>query len=424
MCEEDKVMISIMKKEILEHLTTYRFALVSGLTGVLMAVSLLVGVGDYRVRLENYGVMQPKEPGSPNIVLPPNPVSVLVQGLDPRLGKVYELTSLGVTVHSNERTINRLFSLFAVPDQMFIIKVVLALTALLMSFDALCGEKEQGTLKLLLASGGRRSDIYAGKFLGRYLLTVSPFVIASLACVAVLSLLPDIQAGGYFLGRCALVLLVALVYAAVFTALGLLISSVAHRSETSLALSMSAWVLLVFVIPEAGPGIAQAARSVPASDRVEMETRQHFIQAVFERIEREKITGNGTDGMRMVDEIREANSQLMESYRPKLNDQITLADVLMRWSPAGAVTFLLADVTNTGIAEELRLKDAVVLHMNRNFNRFAGIDKTPFEGFSYERAGLGEIMSRTGTVNVIVLAAFFLGFLVFGMGMFSRYDPR
>ena len=417
-------MISIMKKEILEHLTTYRFALVTGLMGILMAVSLLVCLGDYRIRLENYGVMQPRDPGSPDVVLPPNPLSVLVQGLDPRLGKVYELTSRGITVHSSERTINRLFSLFAVPDQMFIIKVVLALTALLMSFDALCGEKEQGTLKLLLASGGRRSDIYAGKFLGRYVLTASPFVISYLACVFALGMLPDIQAGGYFLGRCAVVLLVALAYAAVFTALGLLISSVAHASETSLALSMSAWVLLVFVIPEAGPGIAQAARSVPAADRVEMETRQQTIRAIVERIEREKVNGYGTDGMRMVDEIREANSHLMESYRPKLNDQITLADVLMRWSPAGAVTFLLADATNTGIAEELRLKDAVVLHLNRNFNRFAGIDRTPFEGFHYERAGLGEIMSRTGTVNVIVLTAFFLGFLGFGMGLFSRYDPR
>lgn len=51
-----------------------------------------------------------------------------------------------------DRYENPLLRLFTTPDYAYIINIVISLLAMLFVFDSICGEKEQGTLKLLLAN--------------------------------------------------------------------------------------------------------------------------------------------------------------------------------------------------------------------------------------------------------------------------------
>jgi ABC-type transport system involved in multi-copper enzyme maturation permease subunit len=144
-------MIGIVKKEILENLATYRFYVLTGLMFTLMLISIIVSYGDYHLRVENYNVLRPTAQETNKIILPPEPLSIFAKGLDANVGGLYQLGPLGVEVQPNQQSINRLSSLFSIPDKLFVIKVVLALIAVLFTFDAVCGEKEQGTLKLMLA---------------------------------------------------------------------------------------------------------------------------------------------------------------------------------------------------------------------------------------------------------------------------------
>jgi ABC-type transport system involved in multi-copper enzyme maturation permease subunit len=148
----------IAKKEILENLTTYRFLILTGLLCILIVVSIIVSYGDYRLRLENYNILHSKE-NAANVIIPLTPISIFSRGLDANLGRLYEISLLGIQVHKSQQSVNLLFSLFTVPDMLFIIKVMLSLIALLFTFDTICGEKEQGTLRLLLASGGHRTSL-------------------------------------------------------------------------------------------------------------------------------------------------------------------------------------------------------------------------------------------------------------------------
>lgn len=417
-------MMTILKKEILENLTTYRFYVLTGLLCLLMLISIIVSYGDYRLRLENYNTLQPQGSNHENIIIPPNPLSIIAKGLDANLGRLYKISALGIEVNPNQQSINRLFSLFTVPDMLFIIRVVLALCALLFSFDAISGERENGTLKLILAGGGQRVSLLLGKLFGRFTLVYVPFLVLFLVAVITVSVLPDVQAGSYYWERVGLILVVSGVYVLVFSSLGTSFSCLVHRSSTSMMFSLAFWVFFVFVVPNMGVTIAQSMSDVPPGDRVEMESRLSTVQAIFETIQHVKSSGDQKEFARIMVQVKEANSHLLETYRPKLNRLINVTQDIVRISPSGALSFLITEIANTGMGEELRLKDAIILYVNRNFNRLAGLEKSPVEAFEYRPASLGSIFAGSAAIDVLILILFAFGFIGFAMTSFLRYDPR
>lgn len=410
----------IIKKEILENLTTYRFLLLTGLLTLLIIVSIIVTYGDYQLRIDNYNVLRP-EKSSANVIISPNPLSIFVRGLDANLGRLYEVSLLGIDVHSSQQSINRLFSLFTVPDILFIIKVVLALVALLFAGDAICGDKENGTLKLALANGGSRFEILLGKLAGRFLITFVPFLILYIVTVIVVSLLPDVKTDGTFWIRIGIIGLASCVYCLVFTSLGIFISSLTIRSSTSMIACLAVWIFLVFIVPNMGVTIAKASADVPPGDRVEMEKRLENIKAIFERVQHEN---EGNSYVRMVEQIKESNSQMFETYRPELNSLIRTTKSIMRISPAGSLTFLLTDVSGTGLLEESYLKDWISQYVSRNFDKIVELEKGEINSFAYNRKPLADIFSESAVADCVILILFAVSFIVFAMIAFFRYDVR
>ena len=412
----------LAKKEILENLTTYRFFILTGLLAIIIIVSIFVSYGDYQLRLENYSALRPAA-GSANAMTPPNPLSIFARGLDGNIGRLYELDLTGIQVHSSQQSVNRLFSLFTMPDMLFIIKVLLAVIALMFSFDAVCGEKEAGTLKLMLACGSSRSSILFGKLAGRFSLVFVPFSLLFLASAIAVSVLPDVRADAYFWHRIIAIGLVSGVYTLVFTALGAFISSLVSRSATSLVLGLGLWTVFVFIIPSLGVTAAKSIADVPPADRVEMESRLGTIQAIYDRIQKE-TKGDTRAGIEMVRQLRETNSRLLDSYRPKLDRLTRVTKSILRFSPAGALTFLVTDVANTGILEESALKDAIVRHYNRNFARIIQMERGAPEAFAFSRATLSGVLSESAFVDCAVLLLFAGAFIALAMQKLSSYDPR
>ncbi|MFI5250912.1 MAG: ABC transporter permease [Bacteroidota bacterium] len=415
-------MISIAKKEILEHLTSERFYILTGLLIVLMALSLIVSYGDYQLRAEHYALNHP-QPNSSNIMIPPTALSIFAKGVDSNIGRLYYITERGIEGEDTEQTINRLFALFTVPDMLFIIKVMLSLIALLISFDGITGEKESGTLKLALSSGSNRSSILFGKILGKFLLVFVPFAVLFLISAVIVSVLPDVQRTGDYWYRIIYFLFASTIYIFIFTGLGIFLSSLVHRSSTSLVLCLTVWIFFIFLIPQMGITLGRAMIDVPTGERVEMQSRLASIRAIYERIQQDKEnTMNGWK--KLVNDIQTTNSEMLDTYRPKLNHLIRVTTNIARCSPAGALTFIVTDGANTGVYEEMRYKDGVSMFAGRNFELINNIKKGTMENFQYERAPLGEVISRSVSTDIILLFVFSFGFIICSMISFSRYDPR
>jgi Cu-processing system permease protein len=123
--------------------------------------------------------------------------------------------------------------------------LLLPLIALLLSFDAVVGEAERGTLLLLLASPVLRWQVVLGKFLGQSAImavaTVLGFGVAALT-VAARAGAPDAEAAGAF----ALLIGSSVLLGAAFIALGLLVSVLVRERQTAAGAALGLW--LVFAV--------------------------------------------------------------------------------------------------------------------------------------------------------------------------------
>ena len=121
------------------------------------------------------------------------------------------------------------------------------LAALVVSADAISGERERGTLEALLVTPVSRRSLVIGKLVAATTMWVATLAVA-LPFVAVMADGPGVAADA------VLVLVVAgALVAAALTALGLAISSIAMSNRVSLAAAVA--ILLLLAAPSQLPGI-------------------------------------------------------------------------------------------------------------------------------------------------------------------------
>ena len=141
--------------------------------------------------------------------------------------------------------------------------LLLPLIALLLSFDAVVGEAERGTLLLLLASPILRWQVVLGKFLGQIAIlavaTALGYGVAALA-VAARSGVPDWAAVGAF----ATLIGSSVLLGAAFVALGLLVSVLVRERQTAAGVALGLWLgaAVIYDLALLGALVADAGRHV------------------------------------------------------------------------------------------------------------------------------------------------------------------
>lgn len=120
---------------------------------------------------------------------------------------------------------------------------LIPLIALLMSFDAIAGEIERGTLALVLTYPVRRVELVLGKFLA-HLAVLAMAVVAGYGVAAIAAFAIDARA---IEGLPAVVRLTwtSLVLGAAFIGIGYTVSVIARRPGTAAGLVVALWLVLI-----------------------------------------------------------------------------------------------------------------------------------------------------------------------------------
>jgi ABC-type transport system involved in multi-copper enzyme maturation permease subunit len=144
----------------------------------------------------------------------------------------------------------------------------LSFIALLFTFDAVSGEKEDKTLALALANSISRGTLLFGKYLSA-ILTFLVIVVTGI----ILSLLIVLLSGGISLTSAILLetagfLFVSSLMAAVLSAIGLFCSVATRSSNVSLLLALTFWLIIVVVIPNSSSFLAKTAFPIEKSESV------------------------------------------------------------------------------------------------------------------------------------------------------------
>jgi Cu-processing system permease protein len=122
---------------------------------------------------------------------------------------------------------------------------LIPLIALTLSYDAIVGEKERGTLLLLLTYPVKRWQVIAGKFLGHLAIIASAVILGYGATGTYLALTGDLQPGdgAMFFSMLAS----SVILGGVFVALGYLISVTVSSRATAAGIAVACWLFIVVV---------------------------------------------------------------------------------------------------------------------------------------------------------------------------------
>ena len=232
------MLIGLIKKEIVNNVLSLRFTVTFVLFVALIQLSVFVMGRDYESamatqqaskaahsdRLSALDNIEDDNEKLDDLIYnrgvyrtrAPYPLSVFAHGLENDVPTLVH-TSMWVSRKIDEGSYrNPIFSLFATPDFSYIITIVVSLLALLFVFDAVCGEKERGTLKIVLANSVPRDLFLASKWIGGYLTLVLPFLIALLGAVTYLYVTGTVQLAGDNLARLAWITVASLLYISLF----------------------------------------------------------------------------------------------------------------------------------------------------------------------------------------------------------------
>ena len=257
------MLTTLIRRELLAHLLAYRFFVAMIVLLALVIANTVVLIYDYERRLALYDKAiqshhdevvstQTYSPLHLHANRPPNPLSLFNQGLDKRLGNSVHVNHAFVPtlwdagLHGMD---NPFLNLLSSIDLVVVFQVVLSLLALLFAYDAVSGEHEKGTLRLIMTTSASRGKILLAKYTGAMATLVVPLTISLILAQILISgsgsivLSGDdwIRIGGFFL--------TSILYLSVFYLMGLLISATTRRTATALMSCMFAWVFLVLIYP-------------------------------------------------------------------------------------------------------------------------------------------------------------------------------
>ena len=256
-------MLTLIRRELLDNLMTFRFAAAVFIMLLLVVANTAVQIQDYERRLVDYNTavkthhQQSREKktysaGKFDVDRPPNPLSIFNIGMDKQLGNQVEVyfgfvpTLWDAKMHGSDNPIMNIFSSI---DIAFIFKVVLSLLALIFAYDTLAGEHERGTLRLVLTHPVRRGHILFAKYMSAMVCLLVPLLMSVSLGVILLTTSTSISLSTDDFLRIAGFILTTIVYLSVFYLIGMFISAVTRRTGTALMLSMFVWGFWVLIYP-------------------------------------------------------------------------------------------------------------------------------------------------------------------------------
>ncbi len=369
----------IIKRELYDNLNSLRFALATALLFVLMLINAVIHVQEHPVRMQKYhdatteslntlrsrtDLFSIAQEGPGNLYKKPSPLYFCAEGGDIFLSDfVYGTPSIQIT--NNLRGFWSLHYPGAFPnssnirpatikvDWGFVIGYVLSLIAVLFTFDSISGERERGTLRLMLANSVPRHTVLIGKFLGALVSISVPFALAILMNLLVISTSSNVYLGTDTWIRLLIIFFLAILYLCLFLALGVLVSSFVQNSGASLVILLLTWCTFVVFIPGTFASMASGFSNPMTYDEFYKRQVQNRRELRGEYVALLQETRGFPNKKRQIDSAyvikgAEQVERLNQGHLTQQIAQIQLARSVTRISPVTLIQHLLEVFVGTG----------------------------------------------------------------------------
>ncbi len=367
-------MKTIIKKELLDHLQSIQFSVLVVISIILFLANGIIFVKKFDAQNSWYNeqiaklYQQPSTMGTA-LFAKPNSLIFMAEGGDKYRPAGYQLYPKGRLSTMPGKVRN--FKMPDIPelDWAFIIKIIFTLYVLLLGYSSISGEKEQGTLRLILSNSHGRVKYLVSKYIAIILTVSIPLLIAVLISLIILGVsIPQVLTLNN-LFRILSMLILAFAYLSIFAFLSLLISSLIHQSSLVLLILLAVWILFAIIIPNVPNILSEEFSKVPS----EYETANQIgpliqkqvwegITKIREQVDQGKIKTE-EELKRLTDEAFEQGQQDLakhyKSYNDAMKQRAMMARNLARISPTALFQFASESIAQAGLIQEERFeKDA------------------------------------------------------------------
>ena len=485
---------TLIRKEIVETMLDLRFVIATLLCVVLIPLGMYVSRKDYEQRIDDYQrshQMYRQHYGKiigANVAVeghrPPSILSIFALGLDSFMPDKVITSRSGLFRTAKDPGIDNPESLlFGKADLLFNISFVVSLAVLLFTFNSISGEKEMGTLRMMISNPIPRSQILLAKIVGSYTTLLIPLVISLLIALIILDASPYISILSSHIWPAFLVIvLITFLFILAMVTMSICISTLTHSPITSIVILLFVWVIVVLVIPKVSPIVAQIIYPIESRNVTDLRKQivtkdidEEFTQKrrrlfdkcrttfgvdtgvgisnvqqneadkqAYAQYDREVLPLNEEKQRCIADEIK----KIEQAYRNKRNIQASIAINLSRISPVSCYTYLVSGLSQTGVTESERffknaqrfqdeikaaIYDNFVLKTYGGMGRGTASTTEKVDGFDpakitvpemqYQYSTLAEAL-QTGWIDILLLFLFNILFFLGAFIRFRKYDVR
>ena len=457
----------LIRKELLEQLLSLRFALACFLCLSISVTSVYVRSKEYaqatamfRCNLAKHQLLiEANDLGEVtqlgvNIDKPANLLQICFQGLQSAWTTTVRIHHGVFPQYHGDYGENPLQFLFPEVDLFFFVGVVMSLIAMAFSYDAVAGEKELGTLKLLMSYSLPRDRVLLAKWMGGYLALITPFLLAMLVGLLVLVLSPAVAPSPEQMIALMLIGLAALLYLAAMYSLGIFVSARTRQSSTAITVLLMIWAVMILVVPNVAPFLAARLHPVRSFSAISKEKFQVLLdewrRSAKELHSREREVGEAayTAKLQQLAEARTASEKLKqkmlfsqqdgerridEQFHNEMDVQIALGRNLSRISPLSSFAYVGTDLAGTGLADRHRF-GRLIPGYRRSLTQFVydrRIDAAErqhdlhwynMDGYPEFQFEESRLIDRIAWVDILLLSVWSLLFYMGAFSSFLRYD--
>ncbi len=401
-------MVTIVLHELKKMIKSTTFYFLVALSIVLFALNGVTFTKMLSSRLETYNTSREQCDGklhrlSIYVATPPVMTSFIAEGGEKKRALVYDVNlNNGVIPYPMET--NTKLSFIPVFDWIFIVKIIFSIYVLLLVYNAISGEREAGTLRLVLSNPLQRSKLLTGKYISGCIGFSVPLVIGMLVSIIILSrTIPQVLTGEVIVSAALFFATVSLFLSAVVL-LGLFVSSLGPRSPVVLLLLFSFWVGMM-ITPNLSHLIANRVVDVMRDSDVARESvrinEEYSVNVIFKRIKDNEFSSIGEvqeAGDRILAERKRLLDNLRDNRENSLRRRASLARKLALISPMSVVQYSGEAVAGTGY-EVYRWFIGTLEERMTVFGQYFK-EKTGFDTVDFDFAGSNNVTFNGETIRI------------------------
>jgi ABC-type transport system involved in multi-copper enzyme maturation permease subunit len=375
----------IIHKEILENLLSFRFILSLVLIIVLFAVGGFVFVGRYKQQSSDYWERTNQNLAAfrgeskqlyrlafyrQSVWRKPKPLSLCAEGFEKSLPNCLTFDVFSSDLPEIKGRGNFTLSHFSSIDWTFIVSVILSFLALVFTYDSVSGEKEDGTLRQMLANTIPRHEVLLGKYLGVVLTIGIPLFIGMLISLIIVVASNVAVISGLDWLKILSIVLVSFLYLSIFILLGMFVSSRTAYPANSMVVLLLVWVVLVILIPSFGRIISEVSGQAPNPSELERKLTEVSTE-IWNNSERygERAGSASTDlswpgnnppaRARLKNALANAQNQVREDYHNKMLAQAFVGRNMTCFSPTVIYQRASETIAGTGISRCVNIREQI-----------------------------------------------------------------